>query len=75
MEVIESRDPELLIDASDLLLKADALDCKREELQLKHQADDANQRIRLLALAQSVPVAELIEHASENGIFSKDATD
>jgi hypothetical protein len=71
MEVIESRDPELMIDAADLLLKADAIDVKRTELELKHQTDESNQRLRLLELAQSIPVDELARLASENGIISR----
>ena len=71
MEVIESRDPELMIDAAALLLKADVIDVKRDELDLKNQTDESNQRLRLLELAQSVPVDELARLASENGIISR----
>jgi len=60
-----------MIDAADLLLKADAIDVKRAELELKHQTDESNQRLRLLELAQSIPVDELARLASENGIVSR----
>ena len=71
MEVIESRDPELLLDALDLARKMDLVDCKREELEIKKQADDNDERLRLLELAKSVPVADLARIASENGIVSR----
>ena len=61
-------DPDLAIDAAKVLLVADALDVKREELEAKQQAKENEQRLRLLELAQSVPVADLIELASQNGI-------
>ena len=61
-------DPELAIDAAKVLLVADALDVKRDELEAKQQAKENEQRLRLLELAQSVPVAELAKLASENGI-------
>ena len=68
MEVIESRDPELMIDAANLLMKADVIDVKRDELELKTQTDDNNQRLRLLELAKSIPASDLARIASENGI-------
>lgn len=64
------RDPDLAIDAAKILVAADAIDCKREELEDKREAKENEQRLRLLALAQSIPVAELTKLASENGIIS-----
>lgn len=61
-------DPDLAVDAAKVLLVADALDVKRDEIEFKQQAKENEQRLRLLELAQSVPVAELAELASENGI-------
>jgi hypothetical protein len=63
-------DPDLSIDAAKILVAADAIDCKREELEDKKEAKENEQRLRLLALAQSIPVAELTQLASENGIVS-----
>ena len=67
-EIIKNRDPDLMLDAIDLFLKADALDLKREELLMKKEADANNERLRLLELAKSIPVADLARLASENGI-------
>ena len=64
-------DPDLAIDAAKVLLAADAIDCKREELDTKREAKENEQRLRLLELAQSVPIAELAKLASENGIASR----
>jgi hypothetical protein len=63
------RDPDLALDAAKILVAADAIDCKREELEDKREAKENEQRLRLLALAQSIPVAELVKLASENGII------
>jgi hypothetical protein len=64
------QDPDLAIDAAKCLLMADALDVKREESEAKREAKENEHRLRLLALAQSVPVADLAELASKNGIIS-----
>lgn len=64
------RDPDLAIDAAKILVAADAIDCKREELEDKREAKENEHRLRLLELARSIPVAELTQLASENGIIS-----
>ncbi len=64
-------DPDLAVDAAKVLLVADALDVKRDEIEFKQQAKENEQRLRLLELAQSVPVAELAKLASENGIVGR----
>ena len=64
-------DPDLAVDAAKVLLVADALDVKRDEIDFKQQAKENEQRSRLLELAQSVPVAELAKLASENGIVGR----
>ena len=69
-EVVRTKDPELMLEATKLLLLADGLNIKREELELKQKTREDEQRLRLLALARSVPVAELTRIASENGIVS-----
>lgn len=61
-------DPDLAIDAAKVLLLADALDVKREELEQKKEVKENEQRLRLLELARSVPATELARLASENGI-------
>lgn len=63
------RDPDLAIDAAKILVAADAIDCKREELEDKREAKENEQRLRLLELARSIPVEELAVLASENGII------
>jgi hypothetical protein len=64
-------DPDLAIDAAKVLLAADVLDAKREEVEFKQQAKENEQRLRLLELAKSIPVAELAKLASENGIVGR----
>jgi hypothetical protein len=61
-------DPDLAIDAAKILVAADAIDVKRQEIDDKKEAKENEQRLRLLELAKSVPVAELAKLASENGI-------
>lgn len=61
-------DPDLAIDAAKVLLLADALDVKREEIEQKKEVKENEQRLRLLELARSVPATELARLASENGI-------
>lgn len=68
MEIIESRDPDMMLEAAKLLILADGLDVKREELQAKQDAKDAEHKLRLLELARSIPVDDLARIASENGI-------
>ena len=62
------QDPDLLIDAAKLLIAADALDIKREELEAKTSGDSESRRLQLLAIAQRVPVGDLARIASEHGI-------
>ena len=71
MEVIRGRDPELLLDAIDLARKMDVVDLKREELNAKQKENEHAQRLRLLELARSVPIADLARIASENGITTQ----
>jgi hypothetical protein len=62
------QDPDLLIDAAKLLIAADALDIKREELEAKTSGDSESRRLQLLAIAQRVPIGDLARIASEHGI-------
>ena len=62
------QDPDLAPKAAKILLDADALDEKRDAAEERRLLKENEQRLRLLELAQSVPVAELAKLASENGI-------
>ena len=64
-------DPDLAIDAAKVLLAADAIDCKREELDAKRESKENEQRLRFLELLRSIPATELSKLASENGIASR----
>ena len=64
-------DPDLAVDAAKVLLAADAIDCKREELDAKREAKENEQRLRFLELLRSIPATELSKLASENGITGR----
>ena len=68
------QDPDLLIDAAKLLIAADALDIKREELEAKTSGDSESRRLQLLAIAQRVPIGDLTRIASEHGIATGNQT-
>ena len=63
------QDPGLAPKAAKILLDADALDEKRDAAEERKAIKENEQRLRLLELAQSIPVAELAKLASENGIL------
>ena len=67
------QDPDLMIDAAKLLIAADALDIKREELEAKASGDSESRRLQLLAIAQRLPVGDLAKLASKHGIASGQA--
>ena len=69
VEVVESRDPKMMLDAADKLLKADKLNIDRESLYQRQAKDDDDRRIQLLELAQRIPTGELIKLASSHGII------
>ena len=68
------QDPDLMIDAAKLLIAADALDIKREELEAKTSGDSESRRLQLLAIAQRVPAGDLARIASQHGICPASAT-
>ena len=68
-------DPDLAVDAAKVLLAADAIDCKREELEEKRKAGEEQRRLQLLELAQRVSVGDLARIASEHGIVGSQAED
>jgi hypothetical protein len=57
-------DPDLMIDSAKLLIAADALDLKRDELEAKEHAGLEERRLQLLELARRVPAGELAKLAS-----------
>ena len=63
--------PDLAPKAAKILLDADALDEKRDAAEERRLLKENEQRLRLLELAQSIPVAELAKLASENGIVGR----
>lgn len=63
------QDPDLAPKAAKILLDADALDEKRDAAEERRLLKVDEHRLRLLELAQSVPIAELAKLASENGII------
>lgn len=62
------QDPDLAPKAAKILLDADALDERRDAAEERKAIKENEQRLRLLDIAKSVPVAELAKLASENGI-------
>jgi hypothetical protein len=70
IEVIEQRDPDLMMKAIELLMKGDEINIKREMLELKKAGDENAIRLRLLELARHIEPSELARLASQNGITS-----
>ena len=70
MELVENRDPDLMMEAIDKLQRGDEINIKRELLELKKLGDENHIRLRLLELARHIEPAELARLASENGISS-----
>jgi len=66
MEIVESRDPDLMLDAIDRLQRGDEIEIKRELADLKKAGDDNTFRLRLLELARHIEPDELARLASEN---------
>ena len=62
------KDPDLAPKAAKILLDADALDEKRDAAEERRLLKENEQRLRLLELAKSIPVADLARLASESGI-------
>lgn len=75
MELVQNRDPDLMLGAIEVLQKGDLIDLKREEvsikrelLELKKLGDENALRLRLLELARNIEPAELARLASKNGV-------
>lgn len=65
-DVVAGDDVEMKVKAFDALVRADAVDIKRSELELKRQAVEDERKLRLLELAKSLPAGELIRITSEH---------
>ena len=76
VEIVDSRDPDLMLEAIDRLQKADKLNIDRETLLQKQAKDDDDRRLQLLELARHIEPRELAKLASQNGIAGQaDATE
>ena len=64
------QDPDLAPKAAKILLDADALDEKRDAADERRLLKENEQRLRLLELAKSIPIAELTKLASDHGVIS-----
>jgi hypothetical protein len=71
MELVENRNPDLMMDAIDKLQRGDEINIKRELLELKKLGDENLIRLRLLELARHAEPDELARLASENGIAGR----
>lgn len=67
-EILDTKDPELSIEAAKVFALIESVDIKRAELEMKKQVKDNEHRLRLLELARHAPVDELAKLASQNGI-------
>lgn len=66
MEIVDSRDPDLMFEAMDRLLKADKLNVDREAIHHRNAQSNEDRRLQLLELARRIPVDELTRIASEH---------
>lgn len=70
MELVERRDPDLMLDAISLLQKGDELNIKRELMELKKLGDENHMRLRLIELARNAGITGPAEPASQDGLVS-----
>ena len=68
--ILALKDPELTLEAAKVFAAMDAINVKRDELEMKREAKDNEHKLRLLELARRAPVDELAKLASENGIIT-----
>lgn len=59
MEVVRSRDPDMMIDAIKCLIQIDAIDLKQEEIESKQNDDSELRKLRLLEIAQRLGIGEV----------------
>jgi hypothetical protein len=72
LECIENRDPDLMLGAAGLLMKADELDLKRMALEQKQYDESGEQRLRLLELAQRSSASDLAKRAKQLGFIEEE---
>lgn len=72
MDVVQSRDPELMFQAIERLQKGDEIaikqqeaDIKRELMELKKLGDEQQLKLRLIELARSIEPSELAKRLSQ----------
>ena len=68
--VINNADPEMKTAAFKALLQADAVDLKRQEVEIKKQAADDHKRLRLLEILRHLPPGELGKLTSGDSRFA-----
>lgn len=68
--VINNADPEMKTTAFKALLQADAVDLKRQEVEIKKQAVDDHKRLRLLEILRHLPPGELGKLTSGDSRFA-----
>ena len=68
--VINNADPEMKTTAFKALLQADAVDLKRQEVEIKKQAADDHKRLRLLEILRHLPPGELGKLTSGDSRFA-----
>jgi hypothetical protein len=68
--VINNPDPEMKTAAFKALLQADAVDLKRQEVEIKKQAADDHKRLRLLEILRHLPPGELGKLTSGDARFT-----
>jgi len=66
--MVATRDPKQVEVGMNYLLKADAINVKMTEMELKQKTNDDDQRLRLLEIAKHVPIADLARIASDHSI-------
>jgi hypothetical protein len=68
--VINNADPKMKTAAFTALLQADAVDLKRQEVEIKKQAADDHKRLRLLEILRHLPPGELGKLTSGDSRFT-----
>lgn len=68
--VINNADPKMKTAAFTALLQADAVDLKRQEVEIKKQAADDHKRLRLLEILRHLPPGELGKLTSGDSRFA-----
>lgn len=56
MEIIRQKDPDMIIDAIDMMRKIDELNAKREALQQRQLGEIEDRRVQLIAVAERLGI-------------------